>query len=170
MSAPSEASLQAALESELAALQLRERELAEAAAAQSPGEAEESFPRHILPPSTPELAQMSALWARFAAWVNAEGASDALKLNPPTSVRDFFTLQRSIAPEGLSEGEFELPVDVAASFAAHDGQDWSSVTGLMGRFYLLDAAAAYGEWRDQVDMVEMGLYSDPKYQRAKKGQ
>lgn len=156
--------MQAQLEAELAALQLREQQMqAEAAAGEGEDAEEESFPAAILPPRTPELEQVGALWARFARWIHAEGASDALRLNPPASVRDFFTLQRSIAPEGLSPGEFELPVDVAASFATHDGQAWGSVTGLIGRFYLLDAAACYAEWRDQVDMVEMGLYSGGKY-------
>ncbi len=167
----SEQQLQSQLEAELAALQLREQQLAEATAMQSPDEAEtESFPPYILPPRTPELEQMSALWARFAKWINAEGAGDALRLNPPASVRDFFTLQRSIAPDGSLPGEFELPADVAASFAAHDGQAWGSVTGIIGRFYLLDAAAAYAEWRDQVDMMEMGLYAGGKYAKARKGQ
>jgi len=163
--------LQQQIEAELAELQVREQRASSAAdrgVANSPDDEEEdTHPPQILPPHTPELAQLADLWSRFLRWVESQGASAALRMNTPTSAHDFFLLQSS-----LSQGDstFELPIDLAASFAQHDGQCWSSVTGVLGRWYLLDAAAVFAEWRDQVDMVEMGLYSGSKYSKARKGE
>ena len=124
-----------------------------------------SYPAAILPDSAPELQQMSGLWSRFQAWLDREGASSSLHLNTPATPHDFYLLQ-----ESLSEGDslFELPASYAASLACHDGQDWESVTGILGRWYLLDASAVFREWRDQKEMMECGLYSGAKYNSSRK--
>lgn len=124
-----------------------------------------SYPAEILPHSAPELAQMTALWARFKAWLDREGASSSLRLNTPATSHDFYLLQESLAQ---GDSSFELPASYAASLACHDGQDWESVTGVLGRWYLLDASAVFREWRDQKEMAECGLYSGAKYNDSRK--
>lgn len=135
-----------------------------------------TYPSSYISHSSPSFIHMRALWDRFNAWIIKSAASDSLSLHssPASSSAVFSSLASFGAGCGLSDEEcdsFTLPDDVLASLACHDGQDqWASSTGIIGRWYWLGIEGMWREWRDQKEMMEMGLYDGKKYQQARKGE
>lgn len=129
------------------------------------------YPSSYIDTDSDVYKQVRDLWQRFGAWIDREGASSQLVLNTtPAPAAKLFAIQEELAQsDDLFDDLFTLPSDVLASFACHDGQAWSSTTGVLGRWYLLDCQTMFTEWRDQRDMMEMGLYSANKYTQARKG-
>jgi cell wall assembly regulator SMI1 len=154
--------------------ELREMQAAIAAhhAASAAGNVEASpertYPSSYISKESDTYKQVASLWQRFHAWIAREGAASQLVLSSePAPAEKLFAIQEEMA-QGASD--FSLPSDVLASFACHDGQDWSSTTGVLGRWYLLDCQTMFTEWRDQKEIAEAGLYSGKKYQDARKSQ
>lgn len=122
---------------------------------------ERTYPSSYISKESDTFKQLSSLWQRFHAWVAREGASSHLVLaGSAAPAEKLFAIQDELA-QGADD--FSLPEDVLASFACHDGQCWSSTTGVLGRWYLLPAQTMFTEWRDQKEIMEAGLYSGQKY-------
>lgn len=152
------------MQAAIAAHQAASANNAEAAAT-----SERSYPSSYISHDSATYQHVRTLWTRFQAWIAREGASAHLVLaSEPTPAEKLFAIQEELA---LGDPDFSLPEDLLASFACHDGQDcFASSTGVLGRWYLLDSQTMYTEWRDQREMMEMGLYAGKKYTDARKAQ
>ena len=164
-----EDNIRAAMESEIRAMTQLEQQMHRMVFSEddaTSSSAESPYPDTFISPTAPEVQLLKPLWTRFVNWLDESGASDHMSLNPPASSDRFFPLQESLA-QGLGDESFDLP-QIMAFYSLHDGQSWSSVTGLIGRWFLLDCDSVFSEWRDQKEMMEMGLYAGNKYRQALK--
>jgi len=124
------------------------------------------------PDTSALFTHMRSLWSRFESWLSSQRALDTMQLNAPASAEDVEELRSELDAAQKSRDEdaerVELPAELVASLAVHDGQRWESDCGVIGRWFLLDAAHMFSEWRDQKEMMEMGLYDQKKYRDAMK--